>query len=202
LLHLRKPYFREMNQVPPGLSNGILNMHQLPGRELEMFFGKWKHWTCQKDFHFLREGQIADYIWFIESGSIRIYYKKEDREVTEWLALEGQFFLSITSFFSRTPSRLMIHTMEPSVIWGIHHNDFMRMADEYHEIEKLLRKMVTGSLILSQQRMESIQFETAHQRYQKLLNASPGIVQRVPMQYIASFLGITKETLSRIRGMQ
>jgi len=95
----------------------------------------------------------------------------------------------------------LIHTLEPSVLWGIHHNDFMRLADQHHEIEKLLRKMVTGSLILSQERMESIQFETAHQRYQKLLQASPGIIQRVPMQYIASFLGITKETLSRIRGM-
>jgi len=190
-----------MNQVPDGLLKGILALHPLPGMESELFFGKWKRWTYQKDVHFLREGQIADYIWFIERGSARIYYKKDDREITEWLALEGQFFLSINSFFTRTPSRLMIHTLESTVLWGIHHNDFMRMADEYHEIEKLLRKMVTGSLILSQQRMESIQFETALQRYQKLLQASPGIIQRVPMQYIASFLGITKETLSRIRGM-
>lgn len=176
-------------------------MHPLPGKEAELFFGKWKHWTYLKDVHFLREGQIADYIWFIESGSTRIFYKKDDREITEWIALDGQFFLSITSFFSRSSSRLLIHTLEPTILWGIHHNDFMQLADEYHEIEKLLRKMVTSSLILSQERMESIQFETAHQRYQKLLQASPGIIQRVPMQYIASFLGITKETLSRIRGM-
>jgi len=176
-------------------------MHPLPVKEAALFFGKWKHWSYPKEFHFLREGQIADYIWFIETGGIRIFYKKDDREITEWLALEGQFFLSITSFFTRTPSRLMIHTLEPTVLWGIHHNDFMRLTEDHHEIEKLLRKMVTGSLILSQQRMESIQFETAHQRYQKLLQASPGIIQRVPMQYIASFLGITKETLSRIRGM-
>ena len=190
-----------MNQVPEGLKRGILSIHPLPGVEAGLFFEKWTHWSYAKDFHFLREGQIADYIWFIESGSIRIYYKKDDWEITEWLALDGQFFLSITSFFSRTSSRLLIHTLEPYVLWGIHHNDFMRLADQHHEIEKLLRKMVTGSLILSQERMESIQFETAHQRYQKLLQASPGIIQRVPMQYIASFLGITKETLSRIRGM-
>lgn len=195
------PYFRGMNQYPDGLIKGILAMHPLPGEDAELFFDKWNHWVYPKEFNFLREGQIADYIWFVESGSIRIYYKKEDKEITEWLALEGEFFLSITSFFTRIPSRLIIHTLEPTVLWGIHHNDFMRLTEDHHEIEKLLRKMVTSSLILSQQRMESIQFETAHQRYQKLLQASPGIIQRVPMQYIASFLGITKETLSRIRGM-
>jgi hypothetical protein len=59
--------------------------------------------------------------------------------------------------------------------------------------------MVTLSLILSQQRMDSIQFETALQRYEKLLSASPDIIKRVPLTYIASFLGVTLETLSRIR---
>jgi hypothetical protein len=78
----------------------------------------------------------------------------------------------------------------------------MALADKHQSIEKLLRKMVTGSLILSQVRMDSIQFETAHQRYERLLQQSPGIVQRVPLSYIASFLGVTLETLSRIRGQK
>jgi hypothetical protein len=75
----------------------------------------------------------------------------------------------------------------------------MELADKHHDIEKLLRKMVTGSLILSQVRMDSIQFETAQQRYERLLTISPNIIQRVPLSYIASFLGVTLETLSRIR---
>ena len=191
-----------MFDVANELVRGINAFETLPDEQAGLFFSAWKHWTCPRDYHLVREGQMADYIWFIESGSIRIYYKKDDREITEWLALDGQFFLSINSFFSRIPSRLIIHTLEPSQLWGIHYNDFMRLADEHHEIEKLLRKMVTGSLILSQERMESIQFETALQRYHRLLDNAPGIVQRVPMQYIASFLGITKETLSRIRSMQ
>jgi hypothetical protein len=75
----------------------------------------------------------------------------------------------------------------------------MKLADQHHDIERLLRKMVTGSLILSQIRMDSIQFETAQQRYERLLKTSPQIIQRVPLSYIASFLGVTLETLSRIR---
>ncbi len=155
-----------------------------------------------KDFHLLREGTVSDYIYFLEEGAARIYYRKADKEVTEWIATEGRFFLSITSFFQRSPSRLLIHTLQPSMVYGIHHDAFMQLADQYRDIEKLLRNMVVSSLILSQERMASIQFETAQQRYQNLVNNSPQIIQQIPLSYIASFLGVTLETLSRIRAQK
>ncbi len=163
------------------------------------FLSAWKYWQTSKDFFLLREQAIADYIYFIEKGVARIYYHKKGKEVTEWIALDEQFFLSITSFFQRIPSHLIIQTIEPSKVYGIHHSDFMSLADQYHDVERLLRKMVTESLILSQIRMDSIQFETAHQRYERLLTNNPDIIRRVPLSYISSFLGITLETLSRIR---
>lgn len=133
---------------------------------------------------------------------MRIFYRKQHKEITEWLAMDEQFCLSITSFFQRQPSRLMIQAMEPGLVWGIHYRHLMQLADEYHEVERLLRKLVTASLIISQVRMESIQFETAQQRYQRLLQATPDIINRVPVSYIASFLGVSRETLSRIRSQQ
>jgi CRP-like cAMP-binding protein len=166
------------------------------------FFATWKAWEVPKDYLLLRENTISDYIYYIEKGVARIYYNKNDKEVTEWIALEDQFFLSITSFFNRTPSHLVIQTIQPSIVYGIHHDQFMKLASQYHDVERLLRKMVTSSLILSQERMRSIQFETAQQRYQRLLNHSPQIIQQVPLSYIASFLGITLETLSRIRAQK
>ena len=181
------------------LQKAITAISPLSTESMDAFVRAWKHWTTQKDFFLLKENTISDYIYFIEKGVARIYYYKNDKEITEWVALDGQFFLSISSFFQRTPSYLIIQTIEPSLVYGIHHNDLMKLADEHHEIERLLRKMVTLSLILSQERMDSIQFESAQQRYEKLLKTSPQIVQRVPLTYIASFLGITLETLSRIR---
>lgn len=166
------------------------------------FIAAWKAWEVPKDYLLLRENTISDYIYYIEKGVARIYYNKNDKEVTEWIALEDQFFLSITSFFNRTPSHLVIQTIQPSIVYGIHHDQFMKLASQYHDVERLLRKMVTSSLILSQERMRSIQFETAQQRYQRLLNHSPQIIQQVPLSYIASFLGITLETLSRIRAQK
>jgi CRP-like cAMP-binding protein len=166
---------------------------------MAVFMEAWKHWSVPKDHFLLREHAVADHIFFIQEGVARIYYYKAGKEITEWIAMDNQFFLSITSFFQRTPSHLIIQTIEPSEVYGIHNHDFMRLADEHHDIERLLRKMVTFSLILSQQRMDAIQFETAQQRYEKLMQSNAGIIQRVPLSYIASFLGVTPETLSRIR---
>ncbi|MBL7743041.1 MAG: Crp/Fnr family transcriptional regulator [Chitinophagaceae bacterium] len=181
------------------LRHAITAISPLSSESMNAYLSAWKHWSAPKDHFLLREQAVSDYIYFIEKGVARIFYYKNDKEITEWIAMDEQFFLSITSFFNRTPSHLIIHTIEPSEVYGIHHNDFMRLADQYHDVEKLLRKMVTGSLILSQIRMDSIQFETAQQRYDRLLKHSPQIIQRVPVSYIASFLGVTLETLSRIR---
>lgn len=166
------------------------------------FLAAWQHWQVPKDHFLTREHAISDYIYFIEKGIARIFYYKNGKEITEWIALDEQFFLSITSFFYRVPSHLIIQTLEASTVYGIHHDDFMRLADQYHDVERFLRKMVTGSLILSQIRMKSIQFETAQQRYEALLRDNPKIIQRVPLSYIASFLGVTLETLSRIRSQK
>jgi CRP-like cAMP-binding protein len=181
------------------LDKAITEISSLSRESKEAFLQAWQQWSVPKQHILLREHSIADYIFFIEKGVARIYYYKNDKEITEWIALDKQFFLSITSFFERKPTHLIIETLEPSIVYGIHHNDLMELADKYHDVEKLLRKMVTLSLILSQVRMDSIQFETAQQRYEKLLKNSPGIIQRVPLSYIASFLGITLEHLSRIR---
>jgi CRP-like cAMP-binding protein len=183
------------------LHTALNRIYPLSENGAALFLPAWEQWDYQKEQFILREHRVADYIWYIERGAVRIFYNKDEKEITEWLALDDQFFMSITSFFQRTPSRLIVQALEPCSIWGIHHDRLMQLADENHEIERMLRKMVTGSLILSQQRMESIQFETAHQRYQRLLQQSPDIVSRVPGVYLASFLGITKETLSRIRGI-
>lgn len=184
------------------LQFAIERISPLEGQALTDLMAAWKYWHCPKDHFLLREHTVSDYIYFIEKGAARIFYHKKEKEVTEWIALDGQFFLSITSFFQRSPSHLAIQTLEPSLVYGIHHNDLMTLADKHHAVEKMLRKMVTLSLILSQQRMDSIQFETAHERYEKLLQQSPGIIQRVPLSYIASFLGVTLETLSRIRAQK
>lgn len=174
-------------------------IYHLPEPARHAFLGQWKPMRHPKGHALVREGSVCNHLYYVSKGLVRIYYHKRDREVTEWLAPDDSFCFSIRSFFERTPSRLIIHLLEPSELLAIHYDDLMRLCDRYHEVEKLFRRMITGSLVLSQMRMESLQFETARQRYLNLLEQFPNLLQRVPLAHIASFLGITQETLSRIR---
>ena len=180
----------------------LMDISPLSDESRKAFVGAFERWLVPKDHFLLKEDEVSDYIYFIHTGVARIYYYKNEKDITEWICMEGNFFLSIISFFERTPSKLIIQTIEPAQVMGIHHDVLMQLCDAYHDIEKCLRKMLTGSLILSQIRMQSIQFESAQQRYEKLLAVNPSIIQRVPLSYIASFLGITQETLSRIRAQR
>ena len=191
-----KIYLRPMD----ALLHKLDEIYCLPEPLRSEFAAAWHPLVYPKGHTLLREGAVNHSLYFISTGIARLYYHKQNREVTEWIAMDGTFFFSIRSFFERKPSQIAIHLLEPATLFALDHNELMRLCDQHHAVEKLFRHMLTGSLLLSQIRMESIQFETAQQRYQGLLARNPDIVQRVPLAYIASFLGITQETLSRVRG--
>ncbi|MBX9891703.1 MAG: Crp/Fnr family transcriptional regulator [Chitinophagaceae bacterium] len=166
---------------------------------MHSFTAAWDAQEADVNNVLLHIGQVSNHIYFASSGIARIYYNKHGKEITEWIAMAPGFFFSITSFFHRTPSRLGIHLIAPSKIYGIHHDILMNLASKHHSVETWFRNAMSGALILSQERMDSILFETAQQRYERLLLEQPELIQKVPLSYIASFLGITQETLSRMR---
>ncbi|WP_010665605.1 Crp/Fnr family transcriptional regulator [Marinilabilia salmonicolor] len=155
--------------------------------------------SLEKNDFVLKQDAICRHIYFVNTGMIRIYYLKNGRDVTEWFACDRQFCFSITSYFHEVPSKLIIQCIEDCEITYLPKSGLEKASDENLEISRFYRSLFAGSLIGSQLRMESIQFETALQRYQSLMNNNPEIIQRAPLKYIASFLGITFETLSRIR---
>lgn len=159
----------------------------------------FSHQKLDKDDYILRNGEICKHIYFIQKGFARIFYFKNGKEITEWFAPEKTFCFSITSYFESVPSRLVIQCLESCEVIRLSKAGLDALSSKNLEIAHLLMTMFSRSLILSQKRMDSIQFETARQRYHKLLEEQPHILQKVPLQYIASFLGITSETLSRIR---
>lgn len=185
--------------INDALKNYILAISSLSDESKDAFFSAFKTWNVTKEHFLVKEDQICNYIFFVAKGAVRIFYYKNEKQITEWIALDEEFLLSIKSFFQRSPSRLIIQTLEPSEIWGIHYDELTKLATTRHDIETWFRKLLSAALILSQSRMDSIQFESAHDRYEKLLSQHPNIIKRVPLTYIASFLGITLETLSRMR---
>jgi CRP-like cAMP-binding protein len=152
-----------------------------------------------KDHLLVKQDSVCHYIYFIEQGLTRTFYYKDGKDITDWLSAEDMFASSVISFLTRKPDRRGIVLLEDSVLWGLHHDELERLYKEYHDIERLGRLLVSYGLIQLQQRFDDLHFATAAQRYQTLMENNPTFIQRVPLGMIASYLGITQETLSRIR---
>jgi CRP-like cAMP-binding protein len=155
--------------------------------------------TYEKSKKIVVEGQMADKTYFILSGSARAYYVKDGKDITDWFSFENDFICSINSFFLNIPSPHFIEVLEQTTLLEITRDNMTILCDKYHEFDRLGRIVATKIMLQLQQRIVSIQFETAQQKYDNLLSIRPDITQRIPLTHIASYLGITLETLSRIR---
>jgi CRP-like cAMP-binding protein len=147
----------------------------------------------------VKEDAICNYIYYIEKGLTRTFYYKDGKDITDWISIEKNFACSIISFITRQPDRRGIELLEDSQLWAIHYADLERLYELYHPIERLGRLLISQGLVQVQQRFDELHFASAQQRYTTLLQTHPAILQRVPLGMIASYLGITPETLSRMR---
>lgn len=145
------------------------------------------------------QNTVCQWVYFIETGLTRTYYYKDGKDVTDWLSAEGQFAVSISSFITQQPDRRIVELLEPSVLWAISHTALEKLYQQYHDIERLGRLLASHGLLLVQRRFDELHFATALERYRNLMALNPSLIQRVPLGMIASYLGMTAETLSRMR---
>ena len=153
----------------------------------------------QKGEFILKEGEVCSNIYWVVKGLIRQFYFKNDKELTEHLAIENTICMSIESLFKEQPSHLQIQAIEPTILFALPKDRLEREAVRNTNIQMLYRKILEESLILSQVKADMLRFEPAPERYAKLVKRSPQLVLRAPLVYIASYLQMTPETLSRVR---
>jgi len=147
----------------------------------------------------LSEGDTCQHIYWIVKGLVRQYYFKNGKELTEYMATENTIMMSIESLFKEKPSMQIMQALEPTIIYAMPKNELEAVAMRSVNIQILYRKILEESLIISQQRADMLRFESAQDRYQKLVKSCPQLVLRAPLVYIASYLQMTPETLSRVR---
>lgn len=158
--------------------------------------------TCKKykkGERILNEGDVCRSMLYIEKGLTRQFYFKYDKDLTEHIAYEGGVVICLESYLKEEPTRLMIETLEPTVVWEIPKDRLEMLAQEDASIGAWYRRIFELSLIESQVKADTLRFEPAHERYNKLLQLHPDILKRAPLVYIASLLQMTPETLSRVR---
>ena len=147
----------------------------------------------------LREGETCNNIYWVVKGLVRQFYYKNGKELTEYMATENSIVMCIESLFLEQPTHLQIKTIEPTVLIAIPKVELEAVAMKSVNIQILFRKILEESLILSQHHADMLRFESAQDRYQKLVKDQPQLVLRAPLVYIASYLQMTPETLSRVR---
>lgn len=124
---------------------------------------------------------------------------KGDSDITESFSFEGEIVVRFESLFTGRASRKGIQIMEDSELFAIDSVRFFALFDQYPELRQAFGKIVETSLVEFINRLESIQFNTAEERYKSLIENTPDIIRRIPLKHIASYLGITPVSLSRIR---
>jgi CRP-like cAMP-binding protein len=147
-----------------------------------------------------RIGDTCKTVYFINKGLARIYYFKDGIDVTDSFSFENNIIVRVESLFTGKPSRKAIQILEDAEIIAVDANKLFKLYDTFPEIERLFRKIFEASHVETVNRIEGIQFHTAEERYKALIEEAPDVIKRVPLKYIASYLGITQVSLSRIRG--
>jgi len=165
------------------------------------FVSKLKVQVFDKKKSLLHLGEIENHISFIKEGVVRflIPKEKEDKEITFGFCFENEFVSAYDSFLTRTPSKYEIETLTKVTIWSI----------SYENLQEVYRKTKIGNLLgrLSSERLflikskreQSLLSETAEERYLNLFKERPNIIKEIPLKYIASYIGVTPQALSRIR---
>lgn len=147
----------------------------------------------------LKEGEVCENIYYIEHGLVRQFYFKNGKQITEHLGEDRTVFMCIESLFREEATKLQVEAIEPTTVYALPKLRLEQVALHNVNIQILYRKILEESLIISQVHADLVRFETAQDRYKKMCKLSPQVILRAPLVYIASYLQMTPETLSRVR---
>ncbi|QOD60370.1 Crp/Fnr family transcriptional regulator [Polaribacter haliotis] len=150
--------------------------------------------------HILHEsGRICNHMYIIISGVARVFYYKEDKDITCHFASEQESITAIDSFIQRKTSKYNIEVLEDLEVFKIAHSDLENLFASNPKFERFGRLFLQQIYIDLVERIDDLQLKTAHERYEILLEKRPRLFLRVASKHIASYLGMTPETFSRIR---
>jgi CRP/FNR family transcriptional regulator, anaerobic regulatory protein len=148
----------------------------------------------------ISQGKVCRDIFVIEQGFARSFYLHDGKDVTAWFAAENDILISMCSFLSGRPSYESVELLEPSVLWCIPYDCIENLYDTSMEFNVVSRQLIEYYYLELEEHTMSLQFQTTKERYAQFLEKQPHVFQRTSLGHIASYLGMTQENLSRIRG--
>lgn len=177
----------------------IQELSSISTEEIIQFQDYFKVLKLSKGEYFVEEGKICNKIAFINQGVFRIYRIKNGEELNTCFCMENDVMSSFESFVNQAPTLDYIQALEDSQLITLSHSDFTKLVESNPKWNSLRISLTDQECLRLTKRANTLIFETAFEKYQNLLIEEPKIIQRVSNYNIASYLGITRETLSRIR---
>ncbi|WP_374950862.1 Crp/Fnr family transcriptional regulator [Mucilaginibacter sp.] len=173
---------------------------KVAGEYADLFCSKFRHKTTKRNEILLHAGDVCPYIYFVNSGCLRVFMLDVNgKESTRFLVTENRFGTAFPSFTLQEPSLAAIQSVLPSDVLYINHHDFNNLFEIIPGYEHGYRLSLQMDYIASIKRIESLITMDAKQRYQQLLKTHPTLIQTLPSKIIADYLGISQETLSRLK---
>ncbi|RKR11338.1 CRP-like cAMP-binding protein [Flavobacterium sp. 90] len=174
-------------------------MAKLSDEEWDAFSSKLIREEFPKKAAILKKDHLENYLSFVEKGLVRYYIAREESDLTFAFVFDGEFASGYDSFITRLPAHYTIEALADTVLWRISYND---LQDIYAEtkIGNTIGRLASESLFLKKTKRElSLLNDSAEQRYRNLFTEQPQLIQKIPQKYLASYIGITPQALSRIR---
>lgn len=181
------------------LLNRIANMTSLSENSVNLLLSCAQQNEFSKGECLLDEGQICNYLYFVETGWLRTFYNQNGKDVNINFTFEGDFTGNIKSLKREEPSKQIIVAGENSVITSFDKKDLLRLYSDSLEIELLCRKILGTFLIESNEQIDFQKLHSPIERYEFLIKNKPEMIQKIPVSQLASYIGVARETLSRIR---
>lgn len=183
------------------LKDIIQGIYRLSDDVLEDVLGHFQYMEYPKNYVLLKPGKPCKHIWFMTQGAVRYFYTNDQgKEMNTWFSLDSQIITDAPSLVNQTPSQETIQLLEDSELYSIENTDIQALLQKHHSFALWYIKLVELHYISQiEDRIADLQFLDAKQRYFKLLEMFPNIINRISLGNIASYLNITQETLSRIR---
>lgn len=181
------------------LSAILDSVYELPSVSKELFCKHFAEISLPKGSMLFQQHRIEKRIYFLKKGLVRAYARTPEQEVTFWFGTEGAIVLSMKNYISNEKSYEDIVLLEDCILYEIHSDVLQSLFKTDIDIANWGRKFAESELIRAEERLIGLQFKSAKERYTDLITHHPDLIQRVPLGHIASYLGITQVSLSRIR---
>jgi CRP-like cAMP-binding protein len=181
------------------IKDHIQKLTPISDEDWEIFSTKFEKQIFKKNSPIIMSGEVENYLYFIETGIVRFWIKTGDNEVTFDFAFEKSFFSAYLSFLTREPTNWNIQTLTPAVLWRISYADLQLTYKQTQVGEKIGRLAAENLFIAAAKRKIALLTDTAEELYLMLFKEHLHLIQNIPLKYLASYIGVTPQALSRIR---